>query len=195
MPKIAHREGIGDTLAEGVDRAHEELGVDNWSVKGLEFAAHDGRAIHGQGLSYAVANRGADHMYGNMLGPEYAGTIDPEGLFEEKVDMLIHRENKMAVRDSGVICAFGIDDYIDESQIATLLGTDWERLDAMGGRVIELERHFNNQRGMNREDDRLPYDLPDFETALEQYYTRRGWDNDGVVTDPVETGSSALGDD
>jgi aldehyde:ferredoxin oxidoreductase len=195
LPKIAHREGIGDTLAEGVERAHEELGVGNWSVKGLEFAAHDGRAIHGQGLSYAVANRGADHMYGNMLGPEYDGQIDPEGLFEEKVEMLIHRENKMAIRDSGIVCAFGIDDYISEEQLAALLGTDWERLDGIGSRVIELERHFNNERGMDREDDRLPYELPDFETALDEYYASRGWNDDGTVPEQSAAESAAAGDD
>jgi hypothetical protein len=40
-----------------------ELGIDNWSKKGIEFTAHEGRVLHGQGPSYAVANRGADHMY------------------------------------------------------------------------------------------------------------------------------------
>jgi len=47
--RIAYREGIGDILAEGVDRCHDELGVDNYTVKGMEFAAHDGRVLHGQG--------------------------------------------------------------------------------------------------------------------------------------------------
>lgn len=195
VSKIAYREGIGDTLAEGVDRVHEELGVKNWSVKGLEFAAHDGRAIHGQGLSYAVANRGADHMYGNMLAPEYDGEIDPEGLFKEKVDMLIHRENKMVVRDSGIICQFGIDSYIDESQIAALLGTSWEHLNEMGSRVIRLERHFNNKRGMDRKDDQLPYDLPNFEAALDQYYAQRGWDDDGTVPEYSATESATVSDE
>ncbi|MFB6164081.1 MAG: aldehyde ferredoxin oxidoreductase N-terminal domain-containing protein, partial [Haloarculaceae archaeon] len=41
IEKIAYREGEGDLLAEGVARAHEELGVENWTMKGMEFAAHD----------------------------------------------------------------------------------------------------------------------------------------------------------
>jgi aldehyde:ferredoxin oxidoreductase len=183
LPKIAHREGIGDLLAEGVDRAHAELGVENWSVKGMEFAAHDGRVLNGQGLSYAVANRGADHMYGNMLSPEYDGVVDPDGLSEEKVEMLIHRENKMAIRDSGVLCAFGVDDYVTESDVAALLRTDWERLDAVGDRIVALERHFNNRRGRDRTHDRLPYDIPGFESALDQYYAARQWNDDGTVPD------------
>jgi Aldehyde:ferredoxin oxidoreductase len=193
VPQIAYREDVGDLLAEGVSRAHSELGVEDWTVKGMEFAAHDGRVLHGQGLSYAVANRGADHMYGNMLNPEYSGVVDPEGLTDEKVAMLIHRENKMAVRDSGVICAFGMDDYVTEEDIAKLFDTEWERLDELGGRVIDLERHFNNQRGMDRSDDRLPYDIPGFESAIEQYYNRRGWTDAGIA--PGSTGSPAPADD
>jgi aldehyde:ferredoxin oxidoreductase len=190
LPKIAHREGIGDLLAEGVDRAHAELGVDNWSVKGMEFAAHDGRVLNGQGLSYAVANRGADHMYGNMLSPEYDGVVDPEGLSEEKVELLIHRENKMAIRDSGVLCAFGIDDYVTEADLAALLRTDWDRLDAIGDRVIALERHFNNERGRDRRHDRLPYEIDGFDAALDRYYAGRGWNDDGTV--PASVVGSAL---
>jgi aldehyde:ferredoxin oxidoreductase len=191
VPKIAHREGVGDLLAEGVSRAHSELGVDDWSVKGLEFAAHDGRVLHGQGLSYAVANRGADHMYGNMLNPEYDGIVDPEGLSPEKIEMLIHRENKMAVRDSGVICAFGMGDYVTEDDIAALFETDWDRLDDLGSRVIDLERHFNNQRGIDRTDDCLPYELPEFESALDRYYDRRGWTDRGTVTADTDSPVSA----
>ena len=63
VEQIAHREGVGDALAGGIDRVHGELGIDNWSVKGMDFTAHEGRVFHGQGPSYAVANRGADHMY------------------------------------------------------------------------------------------------------------------------------------
>ena len=115
VEKIAHREGIGDTLAEGVARCHEELGVENWSVKGMEFAAHDGRAINGQGFSYAVANRGGDHMYSTTLRVEYDGDIDPIGL-DGKPAVVLDRENRAAIRDSAIICAFGEDDYVTRNQ-------------------------------------------------------------------------------
>ena len=191
LDAIAYREGIGDTLAEGVARCHEELGVENWSVKGLEFAAHDGRAIHGQGLSYAVANRGADHMYSSFLGLEYNGEVDPEGL-EGKPELLIEQENRQVLRDSGIFCAFS-GDYIDDEQKAELLDADFEELLAIGDRVVELERHFNNRRGFDRADDRLPYDLPGFEAALDEYYELRGWNADGTV--PADAGSGrAAGD-
>jgi aldehyde:ferredoxin oxidoreductase len=180
VEKIAYREGVGDRLAEGVARVHEELGVENWSVKGLEFAAHDGRVLYGQGLSYAVANRGADHMYSTTLSPEYDGVVDPETM-EGKPELVVERENLNALRDSAIACAFAFDDFVDDDRLATLLDVDVEDLQTIGDRIVTLERHFNNRRGMDRADDTLPYDLPGFETALSAYYERRGWNDDGTV--------------
>ena len=189
VEKIAHREGVGDTLAEGIARFHDELGVGNWTVKGLSFAAHDGRALHGQGLSYAVPNRGADHMYGTMLSLEYDGTLDPEGTLG-KAERLVEEENHNALRDSGIFCSFS-SSYIDDEHKAKLLDADFEDLLEIGGRVVELERHFNNQRGIDAEDDRLPYDLPDLETAIQEYYDVRGWNDDGTVPDENLSGTAA----
>ena len=184
VEKIAHREGVGDTLAEGIDRTHEELGVENWTVKGMDFAAHEGRVLHGQGLSYAVANRGADHMYATFYSVEYPlvpqeQAVDPEGTVG-KADVLIERENLMALNDSGVVCKFSRD-YMTPERYEMLFGADFEELLAVGARTVTLERHFNNQRGFDRSDDRLPYELPDFEAALDEYYDARGWTDDGVV--------------
>ncbi len=182
VERIAHREGIGDLLAEGIDRFHEDLGVDNWTVKGLEFPAHDGRVLHGQGLSYAVANRGADHLYSaEILGMEYGGDLEPEGL-EGKPTILVEDENRAGFRDSGIICSFSAG-HIDDAQIESLFDAEMADLLAVGDRVVTLERHFNNQRGIARDADRLPYDLPGFEDALDEYYAARGWRNDGVVPD------------
>ncbi|WP_430505719.1 aldehyde ferredoxin oxidoreductase family protein [Haloparvum sp. PAK95] len=185
VEKIAHREGIGDVLAEGIDRVHDELGVENWTVKGMDFAAHEGRVLHGQGLSYAVANRGADHMYATFYSVEYPlvgdeQALDPTGT-RGKAERLQHRENLMALNDSGVVCKFSRD-YMNRERYETLFGADFEDLLAVGARTVTLERHFNNQRGFDREDDRLPYSIPDFQQALDEYYDIRGW-QDGVVPD------------
>jgi len=193
VEKIAFREEEGDLLAEGIDRIHDELGVENWSVKGLEFAAHDGRVLNGQGLSYAVSNRGADHLYGSMLSLEYAGEVDPSGL-EGKAEVLVGMENQNAVRDSAIYCAFG-SDYITDERLETLLDADEEQIQSVGARVVELERHFNNKRGMTRDDDdALPYELPSFQEALDEYYTARGWNDDGTVPD-AQVGGAASADD
>jgi len=179
VEKIAHREGIGDLLAEGVHRCHDELGVNDYTVKGMEFAAHDGRVLHGQGLSYAVANRGADHMYASMLSLEYAGKLDPEGTLG-KAETLVERENRNAFRDTGIVCAFG-SDYVTDERLETLFDAELEELLAVGAATVARERQFNNRRGFDHGDDGLPYELPDLEAAIREYYDARGWNEDGTV--------------
>ncbi|WP_254864235.1 aldehyde ferredoxin oxidoreductase family protein [Halovivax gelatinilyticus] len=199
VERIAHREGIGDTLAEGIDRCHDELGVENWSVKGLEFAAHDGRALHGQGLAFATSNRGADHMYAEFYPYEYPlvreGAMDKEGL-EGKPPKIAEKENINAIKDSAVFCKFSRD-FLTEERIEELLDAEYDALLEIGAEIVTMERHFNNQRGFDRADDALPYDLPDFETALSEYYEVRGWNDDGTVpTDAVgEGGAGATAED
>ncbi|WP_135824710.1 aldehyde ferredoxin oxidoreductase family protein [Halorussus ruber] len=198
VEKIAHREGVGDLLAEGIDRAHEELGVENWTVKGMDFAAHEGRVLHGQGLSYAVANRGADHMYATFYSVEYPlvgkdEAMEPTGL-EGKPERLVERENLMALNDAGIVCKFSRD-FMSPDRYEMLFDADFEDLLAVGNRVVELERHFNNQRGIARDADRLPYDLPGFEEALDEYYAVRGWNDDGTVPDSQVGGSGAVSAD
>jgi aldehyde:ferredoxin oxidoreductase len=200
VEKIAYREGIGDRLAEGVDRVHDELGVENWSVKGLEFPGHDGRTLQGQGLSFAVANRGADHMYATFYALEYPlvdkdQAVDPAGL-GSKPARLVGRENHHAVLDSGVVCKFSRG-FVTDDRLAELLGASFDDLLAVGSAIVDLERHFNNQRGFDRDDDRLPYELPGFDAALDDYYRERGWTPEGTVPDARlgETGGAAPADD
>lgn len=64
---------------------------------------------------------------------------------------------------------------------AELLDAEYDDLLEVGSQIVTLERHFNNQRGFDRSDDTLPYDLPRFESALDQYYEQRGWNVDGIV--------------
>jgi aldehyde:ferredoxin oxidoreductase len=200
VEKIAHREGVGDRLAEGVARCHDELGVENWSVKGLEFPGHDGRTLQGQGLSFAVANRGADHMYATFYALEYPLVgkdlaMDPAGL-GSKPARLVGRENHHAVLDSGVVCKFSRG-FVTDDRLAELLGASFDDLLAVGSAIVDLERHFNNQRGFDRDDDRLPYELPGFDAALDDYYRERGWTAEGTVPDARlgGTGGAAPADD
>ncbi|SIR62888.1 aldehyde:ferredoxin oxidoreductase [Haladaptatus litoreus] len=186
VEQIAYREGVGDDLAEGIDRVAADLDVENWTVKGLDFAAHEGRVLHGQGLSYAVANRGADHMYATFYSVEYPlvdkdEAMPPDG-FDGKPERLVERENLMALNDAGVVCKFSRD-YMNPERYEMLFDAEFEALLAVGGRIVELERHFNNQRGFDRDDDRLPYDLDGFEDALDAYYDVRGWNHDGTIPD------------
>ena len=66
---IAHRRGIGDELAEGSKCLSEIYGGKEFAmhVKGLELAAYEPRRAVGQGLGYAVSNRGGCHLNGGYL--------------------------------------------------------------------------------------------------------------------------------
>ena len=66
---IAHRRGIGDELAEGSKRLSEKYGGREFAIqsKGLELAAYEPRRAVGQGLGYAVSNRGGCHLNGGYL--------------------------------------------------------------------------------------------------------------------------------
>jgi aldehyde:ferredoxin oxidoreductase len=74
-----------------------------------------------------------------------------------------------------------------------------EDLEKIGKRIFTLERAFNCREGMGRKDDVLPYrvthePIPEgtakgkyfsvekLETALNYYYSLRGWDKEGIPT-------------
>jgi aldehyde:ferredoxin oxidoreductase len=196
VQRIASREGDGDLLAEGIHRFHDELGVEDWTVKGMTFSAHDGRTLNGQGLGFATANRGADHMYATFYAYEYplvdaSEAFEPSGLSAAKATKLVELENKRALEDCGVVCRFSRG-VMTAERFEALFDADLDALLDVGARVVELERHFNNQRGFDRADDDLPYELPDFDAALDAYYETRGWTDEGVVPgNPLGASASA----
>jgi aldehyde:ferredoxin oxidoreductase len=187
VEQIAYREGVGDTLAEGIARCHDELDVDDYTVKNLDFAAHEGRTLHGQGLSYAVSNRGADHMYSTFYAWEYPlveseEAFPKEGL-EDKPPAVARQENARALEDCGIICRFSRS-IMTPDRLEALFDADYEDLLEVGARVVELERAFNNRRGFSAADDDLPYREHiegDLDAAIAEYYDVRGWTENGVV--------------
>ena len=66
---IAYRKGIGNELAEGSRALTQKYGGKEFAmnVKGLELAAYEPRMAAGQGLGYAVSNRGGCHLNGGYL--------------------------------------------------------------------------------------------------------------------------------
>lgn len=61
---IAYRRGIGNDLAEGVKFLSEKYGGEEFAIhsKGMELSAYEPRGAVGQGLGYAVSNRGGCHL-------------------------------------------------------------------------------------------------------------------------------------
>jgi aldehyde:ferredoxin oxidoreductase len=69
---IAHRRDQGNELANGTRWLSQKYGGQEFAiqVKGLEMAAYDPRGSWGQGLAYAVANRGACHLSAYLIAHE-----------------------------------------------------------------------------------------------------------------------------
>ncbi|MEJ2283040.1 MAG: aldehyde ferredoxin oxidoreductase family protein [Desulfobacterales bacterium] len=72
LSSIAHRRDQGDEFAHGTRWLSQKYGGQEFAinVKGLEMAAYDPRGSWGQGLAYAVANRGACHLSAYFIALE-----------------------------------------------------------------------------------------------------------------------------
>jgi len=80
LADIAYRRGLGNDLAEGTRLLAGKYGGAAFAVqvKGLEMPAYDPRGSWGQGLSYAVANRGGCHLSASLFTLEVVfGLLNP----------------------------------------------------------------------------------------------------------------------
>jgi aldehyde:ferredoxin oxidoreductase len=177
--QVAHREGLGDLLADGVRRAAERLGRGSGEFamhgKGLEIFQADTRSIKAYGLGNAVASRGADHLRSE---PWFEFSEDPEeGLrrfgipetafrLEHKGKGLVvkHFEEMAAISDATGVCknTYNNMEVLDWEGTAELLqaATGWdfggEEVRRIGERIVNLERLFIAREGITRKDDTLP---------------------------------------
>jgi aldehyde:ferredoxin oxidoreductase len=206
--KIAFREGIGDVLAQGTERAAKHFGHPEiaMTVKGLSIPAYDPRGIKGMGLAYATSNRGACHLraytpaaevIGNVLGPS---TLTDPLEWKGKGELTVIFQNVHTMTDCLDVCKFAtfaesLDVFAAQYTSITGVPADANFLLKVGERVYNLERYYNNQAGFAEGSDYLPErflkepstgpgskghicELPEM---LEEYYQERGWVN-GVVT-------------
>lgn len=106
---IAYRRGIGNDLAEGTKYLSEKYGGIEFAMhsKGMELAAYEPRSAVGQGLGYAVSNRGACHLNaGYMVLFEGLGlSMDPYSTVS-KAEMTIMVQNIMEATSSAGNCLF-----------------------------------------------------------------------------------------
>jgi aldehyde:ferredoxin oxidoreductase len=177
--KVAHREGFGDFLADGVRRAAEQLGRGSEEIalhgKGLEVFQADVRSIKAYGLGNAVASRGADHLRSE---PWFEFSNDPEegirryGIpetafrleYKGKGLVVKHFEEMAAISDATGVCknTYNNMEVLDWDGTAELLqaATGWdmtgEEVRRIGECIVNLERLFIAREGVTREDDTLP---------------------------------------
>ncbi len=206
LKKIVFREGVGNTLAEGVNAAakawgHPEIAM---TCKGQGIPAYDPRGLKGMGLGYATSNRGACHLRAytpaSELGIMPFGTLKTDPIaWEGKGELVKIFQDIHAVSDSFDICKFsafaeGMDEYTAQFNAMTGLNYSVEELLQCGERIYNLERHYNNLAGFGEGSDQLPQRFLDepstmpgsegqvceLDKMLEEYYVARGWEN-GVV--------------
>ena len=168
---IAHREGIGALLADGIVPAAAELGMDDVAVhvKGLEPAGFDPRVLKGMGLSYATSARGACHLRGTFYKAELSGQVEKE-MIAGKAARMIDFEDRAALSDCLILCRFFRDFYLwDELRelIAGSTGLDYDRptLERFANGVTQATRAFNHREGIGPKADTLPRRF--FTTPLE----------------------------
>ena len=178
---VAHRRGLGDTLAEGSVRAAQTLGGAEYltAVRGQELAMHDPRQRTEYGkqvrVSYATSPTGGDHMNSNLPSRSAKNTV-------------------------GMCFFLRYDDpkLTDILNAVTGWGLDAAGLADIGELSLTLARLFSNREGFAASDDKLPeqvmkphvsgvlsrvrLDAEDVADQVRAYYRSRGWSDDGVPT-------------
>lgn len=108
LEDIAYRRGEGAELADGTKRLSERYGGTDFAihVKGLEVAAYDPRACWGQGLSYAVHNKGGCHLGSYLVGLEVLLGYMPPLTKLGKASWVVFMEDLFAAINSLQTCLF-----------------------------------------------------------------------------------------
>jgi aldehyde:ferredoxin oxidoreductase len=119
LSSIAHRQDQGGEFAYGTRWLSQKYGGQEFAinVKGLEMAAYDPRGSWGQGLAYAVANRGACHLSAYLIGLEiYFKYLNPYKTYA-KADFTKLFEDAFCGVNSLQTCEFTAYAYNGESPL------------------------------------------------------------------------------
>jgi aldehyde:ferredoxin oxidoreductase len=212
MRKIAHREGVGAILAEGARGI-----ISHWPemekvllhVKGLEQSAYDSRPSMSMALAYATSDIGAHHTRAWTIAREME--VGQDWSDEDKVNIVIYHQKVRPLFDMLGVCRLpwielGLSErhYANFYSCVTGKETSLEELLELSNDVYNLTRLVNVRLGSARKDDSLPrkvwanppltgrnagkvVDRADFERVLSLYYSKRGWDENGVPPASVES--------
>jgi len=211
IQKIAHRQGIGNILADGSHRI-----IENWpemdkiilQVKGLEQSAYDSRASISMALAYATSDIGAHHTRAWTIAKEMEEGQNWTN--DEKVDTVIYHQKVRPLFDMLGVCRLpwielGLSErhYANFYKYVTGNETSLEELLGLSNDIYDLTRLVNARLGVSRKDDTLPYKVwanppltgpnagkvigrEDFQKLLSLYYQKRGWDENGIPPAEVE---------
>lgn len=203
LRKIAHRQGVGDLLAEGIKHAAQQIGgeaeqVAIYTLKGHSPRTHDHRVRWPEMLDTITSSTGTIET-GPVLRPADFGlpNVSAFSLFEPDAvaELIAKAKARMPFYDSLVVC--NIATYGDTRLSIELLNaaTGWsfsfEDMQNMGLRVVNLLRAFNIRCGITPDVEypsarysSVPTDgplkgtaiAPVWERMVATYYWHMGWD-------------------
>ena len=209
LEKMGKREGIGDTLAEGVRIAGQKIdkGAEKLAqhIKGLEVTGYDLRCLKTAALGFAVSFRGADHNRHGAYAFDVKGKVDRLKVEKGRGKMVMDMEDSYSLIDSLIVCKFSRGTYYKELpdmaklyNLVTGIEMTPEELKRSGERINTVGRLINVREGLGRKDDTLPWKvmnmpIPDegpvkgafvsqeeLDLLLDDYYEARGWTLEGV---------------
>jgi len=210
---IGERRAVGDLLAEGmyhVKRARPDWKPYILEVKGMPFAGYDPRGFHGSGLTYGTSSRGACHNTGGWtIRAELQEPECDRFALKGKGALVKAIQDGRAYLDSVGMCSvvratFGFTESPSGDVLEAVTGHPFTpELLEIAERIYCLERVILNGEGIRRADDMLPEritreKIPSgptkgriltaemYAVMLDEYYARRGWDSDGVVTEQTK---------
>ncbi|CAB5110841.1 Tungsten-containing aldehyde:ferredoxin oxidoreductase (EC [Olavius algarvensis associated proteobacterium Delta 3] len=170
LEKTAHRDGIGDLLAQGVKAASESVGKGSEhfaiQVKGLEWTGYECRNAPSMMLAYLTSDIGAHHGRAWVLGHDVAGSWSsvhdlivaggakekpPKGMVTERsADYVIHSQHERPLFDALGTCrlqlmelGFEGEHYAELYTLITGKQKTWDQLLAVSEKIWHLTRVFN----------------------------------------------------
>jgi aldehyde:ferredoxin oxidoreductase len=201
---IAHREGIGNMLADGsreLLKKFPQVRPILSQVKGLEQSAYDARAAMSMALGFATSDIGAHHTRAWPLAKELEMGKDWD--LEQKADLVIYHQTLRPLFDMLGVCRLpwielGFDEktYAEFFSAITGIEVSLDELLKRSNDLYDLTRAINIKLGMSKKDDYPPercfstpipsgpqagkvLDREEYENILALYYQRRGWDENG----------------
>jgi aldehyde:ferredoxin oxidoreductase len=183
--KIAKREGFGDLLAEGSERAAKEIGRGTGAYlitfKGQEAPAHMPRVKRSLAVIYATNPFGADHQ-SHEHDPAIEGDFEfytdrlavlgfneeqeVRSLSDEKIRFAVESQYMYSAMDSLNLCQFvygpswqlyGPADMVELVRAVTgWEDVSFEDLQKVGERRLNMMRAFNAREGFDRGNDTIP---------------------------------------
>ncbi len=188
VEKIANRDGFGDVLAEGSERAAKKIGRGTKeyliTFKGQEAPAHMPRVKRSLAIIYATNPYGADHQAhehdpafeddfeyytDRMAALGFSEGQAPQSLSDEKIRFAATSQYMYSAMDSLNLCQFvygpawqlyGPDDMVELVRAVTGWGdVSFAELQKVGERRLNMMRAFNAREGIDRKNDVLPEKL------------------------------------